>query len=98
MQAASRPYVMAGTVLAAASLVAVSPLAPRPFQLPILSIETRLVDVSDSMLNVPVNLFDDILNIPYNEVQGFDVLSNSLFFSGDWWVPSATNIWGTDPG
>jgi hypothetical protein len=98
MQAASRPNVMAGTVLAAASLVAVSPLAPRPFQLPILSIETRLVDASDSILNIPVNLFDDIVNIPYNEVQGFDVLSNSLFFSGDWWVPSATNIWGTDPG
>jgi hypothetical protein len=58
---------------------------------------TRLVD-ADSVLNVPINLFDDFVNIPYNEIQGIDVLGNSLLFSGDWWVPSATNIWGTDPG
>ena len=38
------------------------------------------------------------MNIPYNEIQGIDVFGNSLLFSGDWWVPSATNIWGTDPG
>ena len=56
--------------------------------------ETRLVDFTD----VPINLFDDVVNIPFNEVQGIDVLGNSLLFSGDWWVPSATNIWGTDPG
>ena len=56
--------------------------------------ETRLVDFTD----VPINLFDDVVNIPYNEIQGIDVLGNSLLFSGDWWVPSATNIWGTDPG
>jgi hypothetical protein len=56
--------------------------------------ETRLVDATD----VPINLFDDVANIPYNEIQGIDVLGNSLLFSGDWWVPSATNLWGTDPG
>jgi hypothetical protein len=56
--------------------------------------ETRLVDYTD----VPINLFDDVVNIPFNEIQGIDVFSNSLLFSGDWWVPSATNIWGTDPG
>jgi hypothetical protein len=56
--------------------------------------ETRLVDVTA----VPINLFDDVVNIPYNEIQGIDVFGNSLLFSGDWWVPSATNIWGTDPG
>jgi hypothetical protein len=36
--------------------------------LPVLSIETRLVD-ADSVFNIPVNLFDDIVNIPDNEVQ-----------------------------
>jgi hypothetical protein len=56
--------------------------------------QTRLVDFTD----VPINLFDDVVNIPFNEVQGIDVFSDSLLFSGDWWVPSATNIWGTDPG
>jgi hypothetical protein len=29
----------------------------------VLSIETRLVD-ADSVFNIPVNLFDDIVNIP----------------------------------
>src|ERR1700728_5000804 len=56
--------------------------------------QTRLVDFTD----VPINLFDDVVNIPYNEIQGIDVFGDSLLFSGDWWVPSATNIWGTDPG
>jgi hypothetical protein len=31
----------------------------------VLSIETRLVD-ADSVFNIPVNLFDDIVNIPCN--------------------------------
>jgi hypothetical protein len=98
MSAAAQPYVMAGAALAAASLVAVTPIAPRPLQLPILSIETRLVDATDSILNVPINLLDDILNIPYNEIQGLDTLAGSLLMSGNWWVPSSTNIWGIDPG
>jgi hypothetical protein len=98
MQAVSRPYVMAGAVLAAASVVAVTPLAPRSSQLPILSIDTRLVDATDSILNIPANLFDDIVNIPDNEVQGLGTLADSLFFSGDWWVPDSTNLWGIDPG
>jgi hypothetical protein len=95
MQAASRAYALAAAALAATSAVIVTSTAPGPLQLPIRSIETRLVD---SVANIPVNLFDAIMNIPSNEVQGVDVFSNSLFFSGDWWVPSAVNIWGTDPG
>lgn len=97
MQAASRPYVMAGAVLAAAGLVAVTPIASRPFQLPVLSIETKLVD-ADSVLNIPVNLLDDILNIPYNEIQALDATAASEFYTGTWWVPSSTNLWGIDPG
>ncbi|MFZ0716035.1 hypothetical protein [Mycobacterium sp.] len=71
-----------------------TPAAPKASHIPVRNIETRLVDATD----VPINLFDDIANIPYNEIQGIDVFGNSLLFSGDWWVPSATNIWGTDPG
>jgi hypothetical protein len=59
-------------------------------------LETRLVDAE--IANIPVNLFDDIANIPYNEVQAVDALSESLLFSGPWTVTSATNIWGIDPG
>jgi hypothetical protein len=70
------------------------PTAQKASHIPVRSIQTRLVDYTD----VPINLFDDVANIPYNEIQGIDVFGNSLLFSGDWWVPSATNIWGTDPG
>ena len=94
VQAASRAYVLAAAAVAATSAVVLTPAAPKASHLPVRSMETRLVDVTD----VPINLFDDVVNIPFNEIQGIDVFSNSLLFSGDWWVPSATNIWGTDPG
>ena len=94
MQAASRAYVLAAAAVAATSAVVLTPAAPKASHIPVRSMETRLVDVTD----VPINLFDDVVNIPYNEIQGIDVFGDSLLFSGDWWVPSATNIWGTDPG
>jgi hypothetical protein len=94
VQAASRAYVLAAAAVAATSAVVLTPAAPKASQVPVRSMQTRLVDYTD----VPINLFDDVVNIPYNEIQGIDVLGNSLLFSGDWWVPSATNIWGTDPG
>ncbi len=97
MQAASRPYALAAAVLAATSAVVVTiPVAARPFQLPIRSIETRLVDAS--IANIPVNLFDDIMNIPYNWVQAINGAAGSFFMTGNWWVPGSTNIWGIDPG
>jgi hypothetical protein len=94
VQAASRAYVLAAAAVAATSAVVLTPAAPKASHLPVRSMQTRLVDFTD----VPINLFDDVVNIPFNEVQGIDVFSDSLLFSGDWWVPSATNIWGTDPG
>jgi hypothetical protein len=97
MQAVSRTYVVVGAILAATGAIAVAPLAPRPAHLPAVNAETRLVD-ADSVLNIPVNLFDDLVNIPANEVQGLDVLSDALLFSGNFFVPSAVNIFGTDPG
>jgi len=89
---------MAAAAVAATSAVVMSPTASKPSQVPVRHIDTRLVDSSADILNVPINLFDSIANIPSNEIQGLDVLSNSLFFGGDWWVPNATNLWGTDPG
>lgn len=97
MQAVSRSYVLAAAAFAATGAVAVAPFTLQTSQPAVRSTDTRLVDAS-SILNVPINLFDNIANIPSNEIQGLDVFSNSLFFSGDWWVPNATNLWGTDPG
>jgi len=51
-----------------------------------------------SLLNVPFNLFQGLVNSPYNEVQAANVMASSLFFTGNWFTPSATNIWGEDPG
>ena len=96
MQIAARPYVMAGAVLAAAGLVAVTPMAQRSIVLPTLRIETQLID--ESLWNIPMNLLTDIINIPYNEVEALNSVAGSLLFGGNWWVPSATNLWGIDTG
>jgi len=96
MQAVSRPYALAAAVLAATSVVAVTPMAARPFELPIRSIETRLVD--SSIFNVPINLFDDIINIPANELHATQFFTDNLFMAGPWFVVSPTNLWGVDPG
>ncbi len=87
-----------GAVLAVASAVAVAPLAAQSAELGTVSVPTRLVDLTSDLSNVPVNLFYDVMNIPYNEVQAIDSLAQSLFFAGPWAVGSSTNIWGEDPG
>ena len=51
-----------------------------------------------SVLNIPLNLFYDIVNIPANEVQGLDTAADSLFFNDNIFVVSAANIFGVDPG
>jgi len=84
VQVAARPYVVAGAMLAAASLVAVTPIAQRAIHRPTFSIETQLVD--ESLLNIPMNLLTDIANIPYNEVQALNSVAGSLFFGGNWWT------------
>jgi hypothetical protein len=100
MQAVKRPYVLATAALAATSLVAATPLVSKLVTqtgvLPTRSVETNLVD--SSIFNIPFNLFQDIANIPYNEVQALNTLADSEFFTGNWFVVSATNLWGVDPG
>jgi hypothetical protein len=95
---ASRPYALAAAALAAVSTVVVAPVVARQVPLAVRQMETKLVDVGID--NIPVNLFDDILNIPYNETVGggFATLADSFLFTGTWWVPSSTNLWGIDPG
>lgn len=83
--------------MAAASVLAVAPVTP---WLPAMSALNRAVRLTagDSLMNVPMNLLQDFYNIPYYEVQGANVLASSLFWTGNWFTPSATNIWGEDPG
>jgi hypothetical protein len=98
VQAASRPYALAAAALAAVSTVVVTPVVARQLPLAVRNMETKLIDADVS--NIPVNLFDDILNIPYNELEGggLATVAISLLFTGTWWVPSSTNLWGIDPG
>ena len=85
-------------MLAATGAIAVPPFVSRTSHLPVVSTETRLVDASDSVLNIPANLFDDVVNIPANEVQGLDTAADSLLFNDNIFVVAAANIFGVDPG
>jgi hypothetical protein len=100
MQVAARSYAMAAAALAATSLVAVTPMATQvaqeTSQRVVRSFETNLVD--SSIFNIPFNLFQEIFNIPSSELNAVEYLSQSLFNSGPWFVVSATNLWGVDPG
>ncbi|MGH3564265.1 MAG: hypothetical protein ACRDTN_21425, partial [Mycobacterium sp.] len=102
MQAAGHQqrYVATGVALAVASIVAVTPVAPVPWPsgTSVVDRAVRLVADGDSILNIPFNLFQDIVNIPNAEVEAANVAASALFFSGNWWTPNATNLLGTDPG
>ena len=91
----------AGAALVGASLVTAGPAAaaatPTPHALRVASEQVRLTAAAN-ILNVPINMLTDLVNIPYNEVQAVDFLSKSLYFSGAWFVVSSTNLWGVDPG
>jgi hypothetical protein len=96
MQKAVRRCVAACSALLLASAIAIAPLPPRATELHVISLPTRLVDAESSILNVPLNLFYDLINIPANELNAIQELSNALLFGGPWFVASATNMWGFD--
>lgn len=86
--------------LAAGMLAAalVTPVAAVPAGPLVVGRDLVLASAGDSLLNIPLNLFQAIANIPSTELGAMTVLGNSLIYSGNWWSPSATNIWGEDPG
>ena len=67
MYAAVPRYINAGSALALASAVAITPLPPRAAELHAVSLPTRLVD-AESILSVPLNLFYDLVNVRANEL------------------------------
>lgn len=101
MDAAERQQHAKVAALAAAGLVAaaaITPASPLPSLISVTERQLRLVADEASLLNVPLNFFQALVNIPSNELGAMTLLGNSLLFSGDWWAPNATNIWGEDPG
>jgi hypothetical protein len=53
---------------------------------------------ASSVLNIPLNLLIDLINIPNNEIQAMDYSARAFLFSGPWLVVGPTNVWGVDPG
>lgn len=102
MQAAARTYVMAAAALAATGgLVGVAPTLLQQPQQPAIHVASpavRLVDVVSGVDAIPYNFFEDILNIPSNELGAFNEFGTSLMSGGTWLVSSGTNLWGEDPG
>src|SRR6478609_66357 len=98
MHTAVRRHIAAGIAIVGASAIAVAPIAPPPPTPPAIDVAKMEVRLANSILNIPTNLINAIVNIPYNEVQALNGFSASLFYTGNWFAPSATNIWGTDPG
>jgi hypothetical protein len=96
------PLVMSGAAVVAATFLAGSLISPLAESTP-LGVERHSADLAvrlaadASIANIPVNLFYAIANIPNSQVQALDELARSLFFTGNWFVGSSTNIWGSDP-
>ena len=91
----------AGVALVGASVIAITPVAPPPapaHETRVASADVRLAAATGNILNIPLNLLIDMINIPDSEVQAFDMLARAQMFSGPWFVVGPTNIWGTDPG
>ncbi|MGV0625820.1 hypothetical protein [Mycolicibacter minnesotensis] len=97
MVAALRSYMSAGLAVTTAGLIAVAPPAP-PIAVPAtVALETQLT-AGESLWNVPLNLFQALVNVPAWEIHALDTLAKSLFYSGPWFAGSPTNAWGEDPG
>lgn len=94
-------YTAAGAALAAVGVAAaasVMPAAPLPAVLTGVERAVQLTADGDSVLNIPFNLFQQLVNIPGTEVDALNLMARSLFYTGNWFTPSATNLWGEDPG
>jgi hypothetical protein len=88
---------LGASVITGASVLPPPPAAPLPSERSIASAEVRLA-ANSSVLNIPVNLLIDLINIPNNEIQAMDYSAKAFLFSGPWLVVGPTNVWGVDPG
>ncbi|MCV7276781.1 hypothetical protein [Mycolicibacter arupensis] len=94
MHALRWPAAVVTVMSAASGLVAVSAAPPE-------AAPTRVavqLTADGDLANVPLNLLYTLINIPANALKAVDAFSYSQFFSGPWFVPSETNIWGIDLG
>lgn len=94
MQATVGPSVMGTLALAGAGLIAVTPVVAPPVPHTI-SAAVRLVDAS--ILNIPYNIFADIVNIPYEESLALQEYAYALGPAGSvggvaGWIPPGATV------
>ncbi|WP_046321223.1 hypothetical protein [Mycobacterium sp. UM_Kg1] len=97
MVTALRSYFSAGLAITTAGLITVAPPAASIAKSEAVHLETQLA-AGESLWNVPLNLFQALVNAPAWEIHAMDTLAKSLFYSGPWFAGSPTNAWGEDPG
>ena len=103
MSVAARPFAIGGSALIASSLIAVTPVVAPPDLHRVSNAAVRLVD--DSLLNIPYNIFADIVNIPYTESQALAEYAYALGPAGstggvEGWIPPGATVadGGVSPG
>ncbi|MDQ2626775.1 MAG: hypothetical protein M3Y90_07195, partial [Actinomycetota bacterium] len=85
MVAALRSYFSAGLAITTAGLVAIAPVPPRvPAPDTAVTHPAPHLTAGESLLNVPLNLFQDLVNVPANYIHALDTTAKSLFYSGPW--------------
>jgi len=94
MSALMRSAAIANVTLVAAGLIAASPVTPA---ITTSSVAVQLTADGD-LANVPLNLLEALINVPANALKAIDAFAYAQFFTGPWFVPSETNIWGIDLG
>ncbi len=91
------PYVTAGVALMGANAMVLdmagTPVPPKAD----IRVVNEDVQLAGSLLNIPINLLIDMINIPYYEQQALDVEARAFLYSGPWAVTSPANVWGEDP-
>jgi hypothetical protein len=95
-RAVKNTYATVGVALVGAGVIAAIPIAPPPPDVHTANPAIRLA--ANSIANVPVNLIQDIVNIPANEFYALNQWADALAGGGSWWLKTPTNVWGWDPG
>ncbi len=91
------PYLTAGVALVGANALVLDTAGSPPPPQAEIRVVSQDVQLAGSLLNIPINLLIDIINIPYYEQQALDVEARAFLYSGPWAVTSPANVWGEDP-
>ena len=91
------PYLTAGVALVGANALVLDTAGSPPPPQAEIRVVSEDVQLAGSLLNIPINLLIDLINIPYYEQQALDVEARAFLYSGPWAVTSPANVWGEDP-